>query len=188
MSQISMSQISMSRVLAAVAFVSMGFAALAAPVHAMGTDNPYEDIQVGVTYTVNQPSFTAGLPTPKQASGDGDCPSGTEDNLVVEYGSGIGAQFAVVEGNPMCGDPAGAPAQKVMTFKVQGTTARVFAYCEPGDACTRQDVKKLGGFVRVTLPAAPGLRKVKVLVITRGNTNLSAHQLVKITKSMRPVT
>lgn len=170
---------------AAAAVAGLGLFASALPAQAMGTGNPYEDIQVGVTYTVYQPSFTAGLKTPKKASGDGNCPSGTEENLVVKYGTNSGLQFTVFEGNPICSDPGAGV--RVMTAKVNGATAKVFAYCDSAASCMRQDVKKDGGYLLVTLPAASGLRKVMVEIETSGTTNLSARQLLKIARSLQPV-
>ena len=167
----------------AAAVAGLGMVASALPAQAMGTGNPYEDIQVGVTYTVYQPSFTAGLTMPKKASGDGNCPSGTEENLVVKYGTKSGAQFTVFEGNPICSDP-GDGAQ-VRAAKVKGATAKVYAYCDPDASCMPQDVKRVGGYLLVTLPASQGLRKVNVEIETSGG--ISAKQLVKIARSMQPV-
>jgi len=168
---------------AATAVAGLGIVASALPAQAMGTGNPYEDIQVGVTYTVYQPSFTAGLKTPKNASGDGNCPSGTEENLIVKYGTKSGAGFTVFEGNPICSDPG--DGQQVRAAKIQGATAKVYAYCDPDASCMPQDVKRVGGYLLVTLPAATGLRKVNIEIETSGG--ISAHQLVKIARSLQPV-
>ena len=35
--------------------------AISPPAGAMGSGNPYEDLQVGVTYTVYEPTYTSGL-------------------------------------------------------------------------------------------------------------------------------
>ncbi len=171
--------------LAAASVAGLGIIASAAPAQAMGTGNPYQDMQVGVTYTVYQPSYTAGLKTPKQGSDSGTCPAGTEENLVVKYGKKSGPQFTVYEGKPICSDPG--TAAQVMTAKVGDATAKVFAYCDPAASCMKQDVKKVGGYLWVTLPAASGLRKVTVEIETSGGNNLSAHQLVRIARSLQPV-
>ncbi len=44
-------------VIAATAFII----GVATPIQAMGSSDAYENMQVGVTYTVYEPSFTAGL-------------------------------------------------------------------------------------------------------------------------------
>ena len=63
-------------VLAAAAAALTMLAAGAAPASAMGSGNPYQDMQVGVTYTVYQQSFVAGLGL-QHFGGDTMCPAGT---------------------------------------------------------------------------------------------------------------
>lgn len=169
----------------AAAVAGLGMIASSAPAQAMGTGNPYEDIQVGVSYTVYQPTFTLGLKTPTQATGSGTCTAGTEQNLVVAYGPKATPNFVVYEGNPICSDtPQGA---QVAAVKVNGAAAKIFALCPQDVACTRQDVKKRGGYLLVTLPAASGLRKTTVEITTDGENAVSALQLIKIARSLAPV-
>lgn len=172
---------------AAAAVMGLGVISSSAPAQAMGTGNPYEDMQVGVTYTVYQPSYTVGLKTPKRGSQAAECPPGTEENLRVEYGTKNGLQFSVNEGNPMCAD-IGSGAT-VMTVMIRGAKASVVAYCDPGSGftCTRADVKKQGGHLSVVMPAASNLRKTTVWIETAGTKNLSARQLVRIARSLHPV-
>ena len=54
---------------------------LAAPAVAMGSGDAYENMQVGVTYTVYEPSFTAGIGA-QHVGGNDLCPKGTEQNLM----------------------------------------------------------------------------------------------------------
>lgn len=156
---------------------------------AMGTGNPYDDLQVGVTYTVYEPSFTAGLSMTKGGS-NSVCPAGTEANLSVSYGKHRGRSFTVSEGNPMCWDiSVGAT---VLTTTINGAKATVVAYCDPstGKACTKADVKRYGGHLAVTFPGQGSYRPTNVWIETYGakqsNGNLSADDLVKIAKSMAP--
>jgi len=169
----------------AATLAGLGLIASALPAQAMGTGNPYEDIQVGVTYTVYQPTFTDGLKTPKQATGTGQCPKGTEQNLVVAYGPKATPNFVVYEGKPICSDPG--DSQQVAAVKVKGATAKVFAYCDADASCMRQDVKKLGGYLLVTLPAGSGLRPVNIQIETDGQNAISAKKLIKIARSLQPV-
>ena len=157
------------------------------PAQAMGTGNPYQDQQVGVTYTVYQPSYTAGLTTPTSVTHQTQCPKGTEQSLTVPYGSTSTAQFIVTEGNPMCSDISTGPT--VLTVTIKGSRATVKAYCDPATVkvCTKADVQKFGGQLSVTLPAAKGLRKTMVWIETSGKQKLSAHQLVLVARSMQPV-
>lgn len=178
------------RILAAASLVAVAAVGLvaAAPAQAMGTGNPYQDMQVGVTYTVYQPSYTAGLAMPTAGSRAPECPAGTEENLAVTYGSKKGLKFTVYEGNPMCWDIGTGPT--VLRTKIKGATATVEAYCDPSVStpCTRADVRRLGGHLSVTFPAAAGLRKTTVWIETYGGAqNLTAQQLVRIARSMMPV-
>ncbi len=170
---------------AAAAVVGLGIVASAAPAFAMGTGNPYEDIQVGVGYTVYQPSFTAGLKTPKTATGGDDCKPGVDENLVVAYGPKATPSFVVYEGNPLCTDLP--QAQQVAAVKVAGATAKLYAFCPQSQSCMRQDVKKLGGYIAVTLPAVSGLTNTNIQIQTDGQNAISARQLIKIARSLAPV-
>lgn len=176
---------------ARLGLVAASAAALAAglatsPATAMGTGNPYQDLQVGVGYTVYQPSFTAGL---KMSHGGSNsvCPAGTEANLSVSYGTHGKREFTVSEGSPMCWDIATGPT--VLTTTIQGAKAEVVAYCDPsmGTKCKASDVLKYGGHLSVTLPAKAPYRSTTVWIETYGKKNLSAQQLVQIAKSMTPV-
>lgn len=176
----------------AIALTAVLAAGLAAtgPAQAMGTGNPYDDLQVGVSYTVYEPAFTAGLSMSKGGS-NAVCPPGTEANLSVSYGKHRGRNFTVSEGNPMCWD-IGVGAT-VLTTTIQGAKATVVAYCDPssGTACKKSDVKKYGGHLAVSLPAKGSYRATTVWIETygaqHGKSNLSADDLVKIAQSMAPV-
>ena len=173
-------------VLAATAAALTMLAAGAAPASAMGSGNPYQDMQVGVTYTVYQPSFVAGLGL-QHFGGDTQCPAGTEQSLTAVYGKHSGRQFTLTEGNPMCYDIGNGAT--VLTTTINGAKVTVEAYCEPsnGKACKASDVLKYGGNLQMTQPAKAGLRPTQVWIETFGKKNLSAQQLVQIAKSLAPV-
>ena len=173
------------RVAITSAVAGLAVMGLAAPALAMGSGNPYQDVQVGVTYTVYQPTFVAGL-TAQHVGGNLNCPAGTEQNLLATYGKKNNRQFAITEGNPMCSDiGVGAP---VLTTTIDGAKATVYAYCDPQKKCTKADVLKYGGHLTVILPAGgPGLRPTTVWVETFGKKNVSAQQLVQIAKGLKPV-
>lgn len=167
---------------AAAALAVLG---MAAPAMAMGSGNPYEDMQVGVTYSVYQPSYTAGLKA-QHVGGNLNCPAGTEQNLLATYGKKNGRQFTITEGNPMCSDIG--EGALVLTTTIDGAKATVYAYCDPASPkkCTKGDVQKYGGHLTVVLPAAgASLRPTTVWVETVGTKNLSAQQLVQVAKSLK---
>jgi hypothetical protein len=158
----------------------------AVPAQAMGSSDAYENIQVGVTYTVYEPTYTAGVKA-QHIGGNDLCSEGTEENVVAIYGKGSGRQFTISEGNPMCHD-IGVGAE-VLKRTVQGAEATVVAYCDPEKVtnCTKADVKKYGGNLKVTLPAGPNLRPTEVWIETYGARNISAQQLVRIARGLQPV-
>ena len=157
------------------------------PAAAMGSGDAYQDFQVGVTYTVYEPSFTAGLMA-QHIGGNDLCPPGTEQNLLASYGKRSKRQFTLWQGNPMCSDIG--VGQQVMTTTINGAKAVVVAYCDPTSnaPCNRGSVSKFGGHLDVTLPAGgSGLRPTRVWIETYSANNLSAQQLVQIARSLAPV-
>lgn len=157
------------------------------PASAMGSGNPYEDLQVGVGYTVYQPTFTAGI---KQVfvGGNDNCRPGVDENLLAKFGKRNGRGFAIYEGNPMCSDIG--VGQKVLTANINGSTAVVVAYCDPASRkpCKSSDVMKFGGHLEVTLPGVNGLQSTRIWIETYSKKNLSAQQLVQIARGLSPTT
>jgi hypothetical protein len=170
----------------ALAATALSAAALAGPAVAMGSGNPYEDMQVGVTYTVYEPAYTAGLKL-QHFGGNTACATGVEENALGVYGKASARRFTITEGNPMCSDIGVGEA--VLTRTIKGAKATVYAYCDPAatTACTAADVRRHGGHLAVTLPAATGLRPTTVWIETFGAQNLTAHQLVRIARGLAPV-
>lgn len=169
-------------VIAASAFVI----GVAAPAVAMGTGDAYENMQVGVTYTVYEPSYTAGIKA-QHVGGNDLCQKGTEQNLMVIYGKANSQRLTITEGNPMCSDIGNG--EVVLRTTINGSPAFIEAYCDPSlpKKCTKADVKKFGGHLEVTLPGVKGLRSTRIWIETYGGNNLSAEQLVRIAKSLAPV-
>lgn len=177
------------RMSCAVTGAVLAIGAAIVPAQAMGSGNPYEDMQVGVTYTVYQPSYTGGLSS--HGTGSAPCTDGSEQNTIVLYGKASKAQLAVWEGNPICADPAGA-GKTVAKPKVLGATATVQAYCDPSIAsqwasCSTKDVAIHGGSLQVTLPASGSLRPTKLVLVNSGKHPLSYDALVKVARSMKPI-
>lgn len=164
--------------------------ALASPAQAMGSGNPYDDLQGGVTYTVYSPTFTAGLNV-RSVGGNAATAPGIEENLVASFGKRNGRNVTIYEGNPLGSDPG--YGKLVMTATVQGAKASVYAFCDPATpsawrSCSPASVSKVGGYLLVTLPAAKGLRPTSVQLETDGPKALSAQQLVQIARGMQPIT
>lgn len=158
----------------------------AGPATAMGSGNPYQDLQVGVTYTVYQPTFTAGLTARHVGPNLAGAP-GVEQNLYAEFGKNNGRNFTIYEGNPMSSDIGAGGLVTKLT--IQGQPATLVGYCPPSNnwTCTKADVGKYGGHIEVTLPAKAGLRPTKVWVETVGPKAISAQQLIKVAQGLKPL-
>lgn len=181
----------MKRVLGVVAALVLGVASvvLGTPALAMGSGNAYEDMQVGVSYTVYQPGYTGGLG--QTGLGNTTCTDGSEENTIVLYGRASKATLAVWEGNPICADPAGS-GKTVGTPQVRGQKAIIQAFCDPSIAkewksCSPKDVAIHGGSLQVTLPASGSLRPTNVTLVTSGKHPLSYSALLRIARSMTPM-
>jgi hypothetical protein len=164
----------------------VGSVAFVAPSFAMGSSDAYENLQVGVTYTVYEPTYTAGLKA-RHVGGNDLCPAGTEENLYATYGKKSGKHFDITEGNPMCSNIGVGVV--VLKGKFNDASFVMQAYCDPesNQKCTSADVKRFGGHVKVQMPGTAGLRATTVWIETFGSKNLSGAQLVRIAKGLTPV-
>ena len=155
---------------------------------AMGTGNYYLDHQTGVSYTVYQPGYTAGL-TSVNFMGRTDCPAGIDEPLLATYGKKTGTMFTIEEGDlRSCSDIGNGPT--VYSFELRGQKAVLVAYCDPSTVtmCKKGDVAKFGGHIEVTLPASSGLRPTTTWIETGGGRrNLTWRQMVAIARSLHPV-
>ena len=171
-----------------VAAAGLGLSAWAAgPAQAMGSGNNYADFQVGVTYTVYQPTYTNGL---KQISfnGDaGDASCAAEESFDSVYASGKKRQFSITEGNPICRDIGNG--RTVYTTTIKGAKATIEAYCqEPANNCSAKDVAKWGGHLSVIFPSGGnGLRPTQIWIETLKGQAIGANELVKIAQRMYPI-
>jgi hypothetical protein len=175
------------RIVVGLSAVVASLMAFVTPSFAMGSSDAFENFQVGVTYTVYEPTYTAGLKV-KHIGGNDLCPAGTEENLYATYGKKSGKYFDITEGNPMCVDMGVGPV--LLTTKFNGATLTMQAYCDPESKrkCTIADVKRFGGKVRVQMPGVAGLRPTTVWIETFGaKNNLSGAQLVRVAKGLIPV-
>ena len=157
--------------------------------HAMGTGNPYQDHQVGVSFVVYEPTTTIGLA--QTDTGGPVCTDGSDVNLVVTYGTQATTELAIWEGNPICADPDG-DGKRVARPKVLGRASVVTAFCDPADSqawkgCSAKDVGRFGGSLDVTLPGSGSLSQTRVTLVTDGKHPLSYPALLRVARSMKPV-
>lgn len=172
--------------LTAIAVSVLGLVGATAPALAMGSGNPYQDIQVGVDYTVYQPTNVLGAKRIGIIGTDWcTASSNATENLNARYAKGKREIYSIAEGNPLCFDFAIGP--KVGTATVSGQPAEIFAYCPPpGNGCSRNDIQRYGGKLTATLPAAKGLKPTKLVIETKPK-GLTAAQLVIVAASLKPL-
>ena len=175
-------------VLALAASAVLGLTAFAAvPAHAMGSGNNYADHQVGVTYTVYQPTYTNGLKQTSFGNMQPDALCSAELALDTTYGGSKGRQFSITEGNPICRDIGNG--RTVYTTTIKGAKAVIEAYCpEPANNCPAKDVATWGGHLSVIFPSGGnGLRPTQIWIETLKGHAIGANELVKIAQRMQPV-
>lgn len=130
-------------------------AGLATPVVAAEGPNAYESAQVGLTYTVYEPTRTLGLP--RSGFELNGCAPGRDEQINADYGrEGRGRWIQVNQSQQGCQDgPDGVGP--TATFTVRGATATVMGDC-PGQAstCTKatRAGARRGAYTTVTLPSA----------------------------------
>ena len=71
----------------ACAAAAVSVLALAPAAQASGSGNPYQDVQVGVGYTVYQPTYTAGLKATSVLGKDPDAGFTGDMNLLAQFRS-----------------------------------------------------------------------------------------------------
>jgi hypothetical protein len=145
----------LGRFVAAGAATAALVAALAVPASAMGSSNPYENAQVGLTYPVYQPKTLLGLPMSsfKLLS----CGAGQDDSVFATYGKAYTPQsnygklpgFSFGEGYPfICANPGVAKDVGTWTVGIPNGTVkvRVSVYCDPTQfkSCTTASGVKNG--------------------------------------------
>ncbi|MDO8308228.1 MAG: hypothetical protein Q7V58_07710 [Actinomycetota bacterium] len=158
------------------------------PASAMGTGDQYEDLQVGVTYTVYEPGYVAGLAL------DGDigspCPAGEDENVHASYGTFGATYLTIDEGRPICVETLG-DGKIVSRVRIQGRRAAVEVFCDYSNAaqwraCSPADIARYGGAISLTLPGAAGLRSTAVRLVTDGKKPLTYAQLLRVARNLQP--
>jgi hypothetical protein len=164
-----------------------------APVQAMGSGNPYEDFQVGVSYTIYQPSFTNGLPQRQVRSIGCGSASNMEDSIVGDYAQNKkqsqwyqGRNFSLLQGDPICAD--GALGANMGTRTINGVKWTINSGClnDGGAVCSQaqsRQYKKYGGTLSATMPKV-GKAPATDVRIAFGGMNLAA--ALKIAAGLTP--
>ncbi len=145
----------LARIVAAGSATAALLAAVAVPASAMGSPNPYENAQVGLTYPVYQPKTLLGLPMSSFKLLT--CGGGQDDSVFATYGKaytpasnyGKLPGFSFAEGYPyICANPGVAKDVGTWTVGIPNGTVkvRVSVYCDPAQfkSCTTASGVKNG--------------------------------------------
>jgi hypothetical protein len=165
-----------------------------APVQAMGSGNPYEDFQVGVSYTIYQPSFTNGLPQRQVRSNGCGSDLNTEHMITGDYAQYNaqsqryqGRNFSLMQGDPICADgPFGAD---MGTFTINGVKWRLVSRClkDGGRFCSKaqsRQFEKYGGRLSATMPKSGMANATDIRIYFSG---MKAKTARKIAAGLTPV-
>ena len=164
-----------------------------APVHAMGSGNPYEDFQVGVSYTIYQPSFTNGLKERQVQSIDCGSGANMEDSLVGNYAQNKkqsqwyqGRYFALLQGDPICAD--GALGANMGTRTINGVKWTINSGClnDGGAVCSQaqsRNYKQYGGTLSATMPKVGNAQATDVRI---GFGGMNLQPALKIAAGLTP--
>lgn len=137
---------------------------------ARAASDTYEGAQVGLTYTVYEPSNTLGMP--QSSFGLNDCAASKDEQINSAYGrQGKARSISMTQSQTGCEDgPDGVG--KAGAFSVNGATATVMGACS-GTASTCTKATKAGvrrsAYTTVTLPSGgAGLGTTFVEVYSEG--------------------
>lgn len=161
------------------------------PAAAMGSGDPYVDMQAGVTYTVYKPADTRGLRLASKEIGQPCAPGDGEERIGAQYGTRDGRNFSVNEGRPICAD-IGGDGKVVATYRVGPARARLEVYCDPANPtqwkrCAPSDLTRFGGNLSFRLPAVSGLRPTDIVIETLGARPLAVRDLIRVGTSLYAV-
>lgn len=152
--------------------------------HAMGNGNQYLDAQTGLTYTVYAPTETLGF---NQSSFKLlACATPGDEWIALTLASGKKKIEIYETGfDQHCSD-AGI-AKQLANVKIGTSAAKAFVYCDPSDqkkfnSCTSSDIKNVGGYLLITAPASPHLKRTSIQV--QGTGGVTFDELVKVAKSL----
>jgi hypothetical protein len=186
----------LSRVAVAGAGTGALLAALAVPASAMGSPNPYENAQVGLTYPVYQPKTVLGLPISsfKLLS----CGTGKDESVFATYGKaytpvanlGKLPGFSIAEGFPaICNNPGTSRQVGVWNVGIPNGSVkvRVSVYCSPAvlKYCTTAAGVKSGYLLEWAQPYQFGTSPKKQTQMFMDTSRLTLPQALHVVAGIR---
>jgi len=175
--------------LVAVAFLASAFTQSSAV--AMGSGNPYQDAQTGLSYQIYQPGTTGDLLL--RSFKLLNCGPKNEQWLAAIYGEDRSIQFLETDASVKCSNPG--LGVKVATVTINGAKATVVAFCDPAKPkqwknCKTSDIQNYGGYAMWTTKPNKSTGTNKLLHATSIEVLVSGityANLLKISRALKPV-
>ncbi len=186
----------LSRVVVALAGTGATVTALAVPVAAMGSPNPYENAQVGLTYPVYQPKTLLGLSMSsfKLLA----CGGGQDESVYATYGKAYAPEsnlgklpgFSLAEGYPtVCNHPGTSWQVGIWNVGIPKTmvSVRVSVYCSPAvlKYCTVPNGVKAGYVLQWAQPYEFGTSPAKQTQMFMDTSLLTLPQALHVVAGIR---
>jgi hypothetical protein len=186
----------LNRVVVALAGTGAILTALAVPVAAMGSPNPYENAQVGLNYPVYQPKTVVGLSMSsfKLLS----CAAGQDESVYATYGkaytpeSNLGKLpgFSIAEGYPtVCNHPGTSWQVGIWNVGIPKAmvSVRVSVYCSPAvlKYCTVANGVKSGYVLQWAQPYEFGTSPAKRTQMFMDTSLLTLSQALHVVAGIR---
>ena len=186
----------LDRVVVALAGTGATLTALAVPVAAMGSPNPYENAQVGLNYPVYQPKTVLGLSMSsfKLLS----CAAGQDESLYATYGKAYAPEsnqgklpgFSIAEGYPtVCNHPGTSWQVGIWNVGIPKdmVSVRVSVYCSPAvlKYCTVANGVKSGYVLQWAQPYQFGTSPAKQTAMFMDTSLLTLSQALHVVAGIR---
>jgi|GEM_PF-1219202 len=176
------------RKLVSTALFSLLFVGTAVdPSIAMGSGNPFQDAQTGLSYQIWQPGTGSTKDLTLRSFKLLSCGAKQEQWLAAIYGEARSVQFLETDAAVKCSNPG--LGKTVATAMINGNSAKVVAFCDPANAkqwqsCKSSDIHNFGGYAMWNTKATKGLRATTIEVLVSG---LSYVELLRLARAMNPV-
>ncbi len=157
------------------------------PAIAMGSGNPYQDAQTGLSYQIWQPGSGSTKDLTLRSFKLLSCGAKQEQWLAAIYGETRSVQFLETDAAVKCSNPGLGKA--VATVMINGNSAKVVAFCDPANSkqwqnCKTSDIHNFGGYAMWNTKATKLLHSTTIEVLVSG---LSYVDLLRLARTMNPV-
>jgi hypothetical protein len=154
---------------------------------AMGSGNPYQDAQTGLSYQIWQPGAGSTKDLTRTSFKLLSCGAKNEQWLAAIYGETRSVQFLETDAAVKCSNPG--LGKTVATVSINGLRANVVAFCDPANvkqwkSCSTADIHNVGGYAMWNTKATKLLHATTIEVLVSG---LTYSDLLRLSRAMTPV-